>query len=32
MKEKLISTPIITSPDWSLPFELMWDASDMSYV
>ena len=28
LKEKLISPPIITSSDWSLPFELMCDASD----
>ncbi|XP_015164030.1 uncharacterized protein [Solanum tuberosum] len=27
LKEKLISTPIIISPDWSAPFEVMCDAS-----
>ncbi|XP_071905628.1 uncharacterized protein [Coffea arabica] len=28
LKKELISAPIITSPDWSIPFELMCDASD----
>jgi len=30
LKEKLISTPIIISPDWSEPFEVMCDASGMT--
>ncbi|KAK0585092.1 hypothetical protein LWI29_023341 [Acer saccharum] len=28
LKDKLTSTPVIMPPDWSLPFELMCDASD----
>ncbi|KAI3509271.1 hypothetical protein L1887_24431 [Cichorium endivia] len=28
LKEALISAPIIQPPDWTLPFELMWDASN----
>ncbi|XP_022891606.1 uncharacterized protein LOC111406404 [Olea europaea var. sylvestris] len=28
LKEKLTTTPVIVSPDWDLPFELMCDASD----
>ncbi|XP_049414694.1 uncharacterized protein LOC125877445 [Solanum stenotomum] len=30
LKEKLISTPVIISPDWSEPFEVMCDASGMT--
>ena len=28
LRKKLTSTPIISAPDWELPFELMYDASD----
>ncbi|XP_070028900.1 uncharacterized protein [Nicotiana sylvestris] len=28
LKKKLVATPIIVAPDWSLPFELMCDARD----
>ncbi|XP_060962021.1 uncharacterized protein LOC115722590 [Cannabis sativa] len=28
LKDKLISAPIVTTPDWELPFEIMCDASD----
>ena len=28
LKDLLTTTPIIQLPDWSLPFELMCDASD----
>ncbi|XP_012575639.1 uncharacterized protein [Cicer arietinum] len=28
LKHKLITAPIITAPDWSLPFEIMFDASN----
>ncbi|XP_022872577.1 uncharacterized protein LOC111391570 [Olea europaea var. sylvestris] len=28
LKEKLTTAPVIVSPDWDLPFELMCDASD----
>ena len=28
LKTKLVSTPVITTPDWGQEFELMCDASD----
>jgi len=28
LKEKLVTTPIVSTPDWEKPFELMCDASD----
>ncbi|XP_050876096.1 uncharacterized mitochondrial protein AtMg00860-like [Lathyrus oleraceus] len=30
LKNKLVSTPIVIAPDWSLPFEIMCDASDIA--
>ncbi|KAL4318093.1 hypothetical protein GQ457_18G007880 [Hibiscus cannabinus] len=28
LKNKLVTTPIVAPPDWTLPFELMCDAND----
>ncbi|XP_065851199.1 uncharacterized protein, partial [Euphorbia lathyris] len=30
LKTALVSTPIISKPDWNLPFEIMCDASDLA--
>jgi len=30
LKEKLVSAPVIIGPNWSEPFEVMFDASDTS--
>ncbi|GKA68266.1 reverse transcriptase domain-containing protein [Tanacetum coccineum] len=32
LKEKLTYAPVIVSPNWSLPFELMCDASDFAVI
>ncbi|XP_038707263.1 uncharacterized protein LOC120002571 [Tripterygium wilfordii] len=32
LKERLTTAPIITSPDWNIPFELMCDASALRYL
>jgi len=28
IKDKLVTAPVIMAPDWTLPFEIMCDASD----
>ena len=28
LKDRLVSTPIVVTPNWDLPFELMCEASD----
>ena len=30
LKGKLISAPIVVTPDWASPFEMMCDASDFA--
>jgi len=30
LKQELISTPIISAPDWTQPFEIMCNASDLA--
>jgi len=30
IKKKLVSAPIISAPDWTKPFEIMCDASDLA--
>nr|GEV51260.1 reverse transcriptase domain-containing protein [Tanacetum cinerariifolium] len=30
LKRKLTEAPILIAPDWDMPFELMWDASDFA--
>ncbi|GJY49031.1 reverse transcriptase domain-containing protein [Tanacetum coccineum] len=32
LKKKLTKAPILIAPDWDLPFELMYDASDFAIV
>lgn len=30
LKKKLVTAPVIVAPDWTLPFELICDASDFA--
>ena len=30
LKKSLITAPVVQSPDWNLPFEIMCDASDFA--
>lgn len=30
LKEKLVTSPIMTAPNWEIPFKIMCDASDFA--
>nr|GEX29745.1 reverse transcriptase domain-containing protein [Tanacetum cinerariifolium] len=32
LKKKLTKAPVLIAPDWDLPFDLIWDASDFAIV